>query len=71
MDLQWPMKGPFDLIVCRNVVIYFDRETQIKLFKKFDKLQNKDSHLIVGHSESLKGITEQYKHVGRTSYVRL
>lgn len=71
MDTQWPMKGPFDLIFCRNVVIYFDKETQIRLFKKFDKLQKKNDHLIVGHSESLKGITESYKHVGRTSYLRL
>lgn len=69
MDNQWPMKGPFDLIFCRNVVIYFDKETQIKLFKKFAKLQQKGGHLIVGHSESLKGITDQYKHVGRTSYL--
>ena len=71
MNKDWPMRGPFDVIFCRNVVIYFNKETQIKLFKKFAELQNKDDHLIVGHSESLKGIAEQYRHVGRTSYVRV
>ena len=71
MDQKWPMHGPFDLIICRNVVIYFDKETQIKLFKKFAALQNINDHLIVGHSESLKGITSQYKHVARTSYIRI
>ena len=62
----WPMCGPFDVILCRNVVIYFDRDTQREIVGRMAELQRPDDHLIVGHSESLLSVTTRYRLVGRT-----
>ncbi|MFK8026623.1 MAG: protein-glutamate O-methyltransferase CheR [Gammaproteobacteria bacterium] len=70
MDKTWPMKGSFDVIFCRNVVIYFDQITQQKLFSSFSKLQNKGDYLFIGHSETLKGFDTPYKNIGRTVYIK-
>ena len=67
----WPMKGPFDIIFCRNVVIYFDKPTQRKLFDRMADLQAPGGWLFVGHSENLVGVTRRYKLVGRTVYQRV
>lgn len=67
----WPMKGPFDVIFCRNVVIYFDKETQRGLFERMAELQEPGAWLIIGHSESLFNITDRYKLVSRTVYRRI
>ncbi len=71
MDNEWPMHGPFDVIFCRNVLIYFDKPTQQKLFKQFANLQNEGDHLLIGHSEIVKGMSTQYENQGRTSYTRV
>jgi chemotaxis protein methyltransferase CheR len=67
----WPMKGPFDIIFCRNVVIYFDKDTQRKLFDRMADLQEPGGWLFIGHSENLLNVTRRYKLVGRTVYRRL
>jgi chemotaxis protein methyltransferase CheR len=67
----WPMKGPFDVIFCRNVVIYFDKETQRGLFERMAELQEPGAWLIIGHSESLFNVTNRYKLVSRTIYRRM
>src|SRR3984957_18644 len=67
---SWPMKGPFDIIFCRNVVIYFDKATQRTLFDRMAELQEPGGWLFVGHSESLLNVTRRYKLVGRTVYRR-
>jgi chemotaxis protein methyltransferase CheR len=68
---SWPMKGPFDIIFCRNVVIYFDKATQRRLFDRMADLQEPGGWLFIGHSENLHNVTSRYKLVGRTVYRKL
>jgi chemotaxis protein methyltransferase CheR len=65
---QWPMKGPFDVIFCRNVVIYFNKETQRVLFDRYADMLAADGYLIVGHSESLHKVTNRFELLGKTIY---
>jgi chemotaxis protein methyltransferase CheR len=67
----WPVKGPFDVIFCRNVVIYFDKATQRRLFDRMADLQEPGGWLFIGHSENLLHVTRRYKLVGRTVYRRV
>ena len=68
---EWPVRGPVDLIFCRNVVIYFDKPTQRKLFARFaDKLAPR-GYLVIGHSETLYNVSEAFELVGRTVYRKL
>jgi chemotaxis protein methyltransferase CheR len=68
---DWPMKGPFDVIFCRNVVIYFDKATQRRLFDRYAELLKPDGWLFIGHSESLMNVTDRFDLVGRTIYQRI
>jgi chemotaxis protein methyltransferase CheR len=68
---DWPMRGPFDAIFCRNVIIYFDKPTQRELFERMAKLQRPGDFLFLGHSESLYRVSERYELIGRTIYRRL
>jgi len=65
-----PMKGPFDAIFCRNVVIYFDKDTQHELFAHMARLQKPGGLLFLGHSEGLFRVSEAYSLVGKTIYRR-
>ncbi len=67
---DWPMRGPFDVIFCRNVVIYFDKDTQRNLFERMADLQEPGGWLFIGHSENLVNLTRRYELVGRTVYRR-
>lgn len=67
----WPMSGPFDVIFCRNVVIYFDKPTQSRLFDRYADMLKPDGWLIIGHSETLLNVTDRFKLVGRTIYRRI
>jgi chemotaxis protein methyltransferase CheR len=67
----WPMHGPFDVIFCRNVIIYFDKDTQRELFDRMADLQAPGGWLFVGHSENLYSVTRRYKLVARTVYRRV
>jgi chemotaxis protein methyltransferase CheR len=68
---EWPMKGPFDAIFCRNVIIYFDKDTQRALFERMARLQRPGDFLFLGHSESLYRVSDRYELIGRTIYRRL
>lgn len=65
---DWPMKGPFDAIFCRNVVIYFDQPTKQRLFRRYAQLLPVGGYLFLGHSESLHGINDDFELIGRTVY---
>jgi chemotaxis protein methyltransferase CheR len=64
----WPFKGPFDLIFCRNVVIYFDKDTQRVLFERFAKLLGGHGYLFLGHSETLHNVSTRFSLLGKTIY---
>lgn len=65
---EWSMKTPFDVIFCRNVLIYFDRETKTTLAKRYAKLLASKSWLFIGHSESLNQICNEFELVATTTY---
>lgn len=64
----WPMRGRFDVILCRNVVIYFDTATKRRLFGRFAEALQPHGTLMLGHSESMNGLSDRFKLVGRTIY---
>jgi chemotaxis protein methyltransferase CheR len=66
----WPMQGPFDLIFCRNTVIYFNKSTQTVLFDKFAEILAPNGWLYIGHSESLFNVTDRFELVGKSIYKR-
>ena len=66
-----PMKGPLDVIFCRNVVIYFDKDTQRDLFARISQLQRPGDLLFLGHSESLFKISDNYALIGKSIYRRI
>lgn len=67
----WPMRRPFDLIFCRNVVIYFDKATQRRLFDRLADLLQPSGLLYLGHSETLYRVSTRFEAVGRTIYRRI
>jgi chemotaxis protein methyltransferase CheR len=66
----WPMRGHFDFIFCRNVMIYFDRDTQDRLVGRFAERLEADGHLMIGHSESLTGRALGLRYVEPAIYVK-
>ncbi len=67
---ELPMKGPLDVVVCRNVIIYFDKDAQRGLFSRIAKLQRPNDLLFLGHSESLFKVSNDYDLIGKTIYRR-
>lgn len=65
---QWPMKGKFEAVFCRNVTIYFDKTTQFELFTRFEDILTPGGMLYVGHSENLGSHGHQFRMVGKTAY---
>jgi chemotaxis protein methyltransferase CheR len=67
---KWPMGGPFDVIFCRNVFIYFDTQTKASILDRFVALLAPGGFLYLGHSESLPQPHPQLRLIGRTIYER-
>lgn len=65
---DWPMKGTFDLIFCRNVIIYFNKPTQQVLFERYADLLSDEGHLFLGHSETMFQKSERFSLIGKTVY---
>ncbi len=65
---NWPFRGPFDFIFCRNVMIYFDKPTQQRLIDRFWQTLAPGGILFTGHSESLTGIRHHFRYIQPTIY---
>ncbi|WP_299147752.1 protein-glutamate O-methyltransferase [uncultured Tateyamaria sp.] len=68
---DWPMKHAFDAIFCRNVVIYFDLETQRRLWPRFERALKPDGQFFLGHSERITDAAAYgFKSIGPTAYAK-
>ncbi len=67
----WPMRGRFDVIFCRNVLIYFDQPTQQKLFERYAAQLRDGGYLIIGHSETMNPKNPRYDYLGKTIYRKI
>jgi chemotaxis protein methyltransferase CheR len=67
-DGSYPITGHFDLILCRNVLIYFDAESRAGVIHRLQRHLAPEGYLFVGHAESLTGFSERLRHVIPTVY---
>ena len=67
---DWEHDEPFDVIFCRNVMIYFDNDLRTQLIHRFRNHLKPGGYLILGHSESLFGLSDQFSVVGKTTHQR-
>ncbi len=68
LDASYSVKGPLDVIFCRNVMIYFDKPTQHKILSRFAPMMQPDGLLFAGHSESFLHAAELFRSLGKTVY---
>ena len=68
LDASYPVKGPVDVIFCRNVMIYFDKPTQYKILSRFAPMMQADGLMFAGHSESFLHAADLFKSLGKTVY---
>jgi len=65
---DWPMKGPIDIIFCRNVIIYFDMPTKQKLMNRYADMLVSGGHLFLGHSEAMNNMSTRFSLCGKSVY---
>lgn len=65
---SWPVSGPFDVIFCRNVMIYFDKPTQSRILERFVPLMKPEGLLFAGHSENFMYASDAFRLRGKTVY---
>lgn len=68
LDEHWAIRAPFDAIFCRNVMIYFDKETQYRILSRFAPMLAPDGLLFAGHSESFLHAADLFRSRGKTVY---
>jgi len=68
LEEPWPIRTVFDCIFCRNVIIYFDKQTIRRLVSRFATYVKEEGYLFLGHSESLYGVTDQFAFLRNTIY---
>lgn len=68
LNNNWPIRGPLDAIFCRNVMIYFDKATQLRILERFVPLLQPDGLLFAGHSESFHNAAHLFSLRGKTVY---
>jgi len=71
MDETFPMKFPFDIIFCRNVIIYFDTKTKEELLNKFYRHLKPKGYMFIGHSESLMHMKDRFRYLKHTIYQKV
>ena len=71
MNQFFPFKGKFDIIFCRNVMIYFDKPTRETLVSKFFEFTKDNGYLFIGHSESLDRNVTRYKYIQPAVYKKI
>jgi chemotaxis protein methyltransferase CheR len=67
-ETRWDLKGPFDAVFCRNVMIYFDKPTQYQVLQRIAGVLAPDGLLFAGHSESFLHAAELFRSIGKTVY---
>lgn len=70
MNERFPFKRPFQIIFCRNVMIYFDKPTRDNLVRKFHQFTEPDGYLFIGHSESLGRDQSLWRYLMPATYQR-
>lgn len=68
LDQQWSVKAPLDVIFCRNVMIYFDKQTQLNLLERMTRMLSPQGIYIAGHSENFSHARHLVEPIGRTVY---
>jgi chemotaxis protein methyltransferase CheR len=68
LEPQWPLRTGFDAIFCRNVMIYFDKQTQLSILRRFAPLLAPGGLLFVGHSENFSQARDTFRLLGKTVY---
>ena len=64
----WSLRGPFDIIFCRNVMIYFDKQSRADILERFEQVMAPGAFLVLGSAESLYGITNRYEPLGKAIF---
>lgn len=71
LDTSWPLKEPFHVIFCRNVMIYFDKPTQFRLLERMLDYLADDGLYFAGHSESFVQAPHLVRLVGKSTYMKV
>jgi chemotaxis protein methyltransferase CheR len=71
MDQDYSVKGPFDVIFCRNVLIYFDKQTQVLVLSRLCQHLAPGGHLFIGHSETVAGYDLPLRSLAPTIFARM
>lgn len=71
LDGQWPLQAAFDVIFCRNVMIYFDKPTQARILQRMAPVLKPGGLLFAGHSENFTYVTQDFRLRGQTVYERV
>jgi chemotaxis protein methyltransferase CheR len=66
----FPMRGPLDVVFCRNVMIYFDNHVRSRLLAEVHRMLKPAGYLMVGHAESLTGLVSEFKTVRPSVYIK-
>ncbi|WP_170915111.1 CheR family methyltransferase [Enterovibrio nigricans] len=68
LTMPWPHKGPLDVIFCRNVMIYFEKDMQQQLIFRFWEMLRSGGVLFIGHSESIGEMGSRFENLGQTMF---